>query len=1579
MTLPTDYVWPVSPGAPAEDPPAAPAVPAEGDATVLEVNVIASDELEVVFNMDMAVNDALRLKDNFTVDETPGSGVPVTVKEVIVPKGVTTTSTLRLIVTEFSVGEEYLVIVSDSISTPSGEPISHFRSAPFVGRRTKVDAVLNSMPALFAKGPKSSLRAILTSIGRSDDAIGGSRRDRLVGQRSYGRVPPRAAFNSVVNGLEVTFDNDSTAGDAAIVLYAWDFGDGNVSSEVNPVHTYATDGNYTVILTVTDDDGVTDDASAVVTANELPVAGFSFAIDVGEVTFTNTSTDAESDIVSYAWNFGDGSTSTEANPVHTYTFSGLYTVTLVVTDGYGATDTFQDDVTVDIPIAPVAGFSAAIDTLPVVQSVHLDRPSTQYASISDGAQVGLDITGALTIEARILFHNTDADPDFSLYTIASKRNATGGQVAYSAFLYRTTVGVLQFRFQICEDGVSANEGIYRVSASHLSTDTWYRVAFRFDPAAGATFASRCSIFIDGVLRPMLLVSGADTIDSIFNSTQDFSIGTHSGASNPFNGSISDVRVWSVARTNSEIASTDPLTGLETGLQGWWQLDGDFTDSSPNGNTLTAVNSPTFNNTFQPVAFTDTSSDNGVVSSWEWDFGDGTSTTLQNPEHVYLNPGPYTVTLTVTDDDGLTDDYVNEVTALDPANELPVAGFTFIADGMDATFTDTSTDADGAVVRWEWDFGDGTSSFGTTNGLDIVKTAADGWGTGSAFSNEFLAGDGYVERRASETETARYIGLNSTNGLFTELDYGLGTNEDSTLYAYENGVIAYTGTYATGDILRINRTGTTVTYLKNGVVYYTSGTPAVGNLYVDVEMHTQGSTLKDIHFVDNGVDTPLTWASQSGITITSVSNPIHTYAAEGLYTVSLTVTDDDGEEDTFSDDVTIAIDNVLPTASFSAEQAVMPGLQQKAGAVSYIYPTDTDWDTIRAAGTTVGVAIMNPFNGPGYGTTYESGSVWTDYTAMLSATQAVGIPVVHYLSQNYRDAEGAHGGDPYAGTVGVNFRFSADSGTDVFTATQMDGTSTFSHGWNTGFGPLQVKAWNGGVLPGGVTAGTNYWFIRVSSTTFKLATSLANAEAGTAVNITSNGSGGRYIGISRTLANIQNVYDEIDLVLSRYPTIDGFFFDELKNDGDADDITWITSVYNYVKSLNPDLIVVQNPGAGVPESYVDFFDICMRFENTWAVYEGYSHPAWMASYPASKWWDAIHTASGGDEVALVDLARENNAGYVSFNGSSFSSLPATWENFITKINDENAAAGSIAAQRQFPEGSAEWTSTFPDISGTPPDHIWTWQEASGNVIDVVGAADLVPNYTAAYQQAGETEPSASPRYGIETVTTDVSERFDCNDTAVGNAALGSMTLLLRFKMPNNGTTDRSIFGKGTGGTSIRGYIEGTTGKICFIFNNAVTVKTASAYDDNTYHDVMFVIDRTGDLIHIITATEDVSASIAAYFDTDMTNASALRFLVSSGTTGLAGTGISYAALWADEVKTAADMTAFRVGVSEVQFTDESTDSDGTIVGWFWDFGDSTTSTSQNPVHTYAPGTYSVSLTVTDSDGGEDVFIDDVVVV
>ncbi len=109
-------------------------------------------------------------------------------------------------------------------------------------------------------------------------------------------------------------------------------------------------------------------------------------------------------------------------------------------------------------------------------------------------------------------------------------------------------------------------------------------------------------------------------------------------------------------------------------------------------------------------FADGSADpDGTVTGWQWDFGDGSTSTLRNPSHTYGAGGEFSVTLSVTDNLGARGSATRKVTLGEPEDQPPSAAFTSVCDGLDCSFTDGSQDPDGNVAAWHWDFGDQTSA------------------------------------------------------------------------------------------------------------------------------------------------------------------------------------------------------------------------------------------------------------------------------------------------------------------------------------------------------------------------------------------------------------------------------------------------------------------------------------------------------------------------------------------------------------------------------------------------------------------------------------------------------------------------------------------------------------------------------------------------------------------------------------------------------------------------------------------------------------------------------------------------------
>ncbi len=151
--------------------------------------------------------------------------------------------------------------------------------------------------------------------------------------------------------LQIQFTDLSTDYSyGSIVEWFWQFDDGNTSNDQHPLHQYDTIGVYNVSLTISDDDGLTDTINKWITISASPpTADFSWIPDNPEtfqnVNFTDLSED-DGTIVSWLWDFDDGTTSTMQNPTHQFNDNGVYNVALQVGDDDGATDTITKQIMV---------------------------------------------------------------------------------------------------------------------------------------------------------------------------------------------------------------------------------------------------------------------------------------------------------------------------------------------------------------------------------------------------------------------------------------------------------------------------------------------------------------------------------------------------------------------------------------------------------------------------------------------------------------------------------------------------------------------------------------------------------------------------------------------------------------------------------------------------------------------------------------------------------------------------------------------------------------------------------------------------------------------------------------------------------------------------------------------------------------------------------------------------------------------------------------------------------------------------------------------------------------------------------
>ena len=483
------------------------------------------------------------------------------------------------------------------------------------------------------------------------------------------------------------FTGTPTSGDAPLLVvftdassgnitsWNWDFGDGNTSTQQNPSNNYVTAGTYTVVLTVTGPGGSdTKTRTNYITVTQpAPVADFTGDPTSGnaplDVDFTDQSSN---DPDTWDWDFGDGGSSTLQNPDHTYTVSGTYTVILTVTnDGGSDTKTRIDYIAVNVPPAPpVAGFSG--DPTSGDYPLDVDFTDESTGSITDWSWDFGDGGSS-----------TQQNPDHTYYdagtyTVTLTVTGPGGSDTETKVDYITVNTPAPPACEFSGDPTSGDNPL-DVDFTDESTgtiDTW---SWDFGDGGSSTQQNPSHTYYDaGTYTVTLTVTGPggsddETKTDYITVSEAAPVAEFSG--DPTSGDVpldvqftdestGDVNSWDWNFGDGENSNeqnpshTYTSTGVYTVT---FTVTGDGGSDTETKTDYISVNEPSPTAQFSAtpttgeapleVQFTDEST--GNVTSWDWDFGDGNTSTEQHPVNIYQTPGNFTVNLTVTGTGGST--------------------------------------------------------------------------------------------------------------------------------------------------------------------------------------------------------------------------------------------------------------------------------------------------------------------------------------------------------------------------------------------------------------------------------------------------------------------------------------------------------------------------------------------------------------------------------------------------------------------------------------------------------------------------------------------------------------------------------------------------------------------------------------------------------------------------------------------------------------------------------------------------------------------------------------------------------------
>lgn len=272
---------------------------------------------------------------------------------------------------------------------------------------------------------------------------------------------PVAEFTSMATDLSVAFDaSASTDAEGPIASYAWDFGDGETGSGAAISHAYVNPGTYTVELTVTDSGNLTTTKThdvTVIAANQAPTAAFDATSDFLSVSVNAaTSTDPDGTIVSYSWAFGDGAIGSGVTASHTYATAGDKELTLTVTDNRGGSSVLTKTVTVTAPpvpnVAPTAAFTKSLGADGMTLNVDGSTSTDSDGSIVEHAWTfgdGATATGATashvytqpgTYTVTLTVKDDDGATDVETASVVAAPPATEDVIALDAFGRSTSSG-----------------------------------------------------------------------------------------------------------------------------------------------------------------------------------------------------------------------------------------------------------------------------------------------------------------------------------------------------------------------------------------------------------------------------------------------------------------------------------------------------------------------------------------------------------------------------------------------------------------------------------------------------------------------------------------------------------------------------------------------------------------------------------------------------------------------------------------------------------------------------------------------------------------------------------------------------------------------------------------------------------------------------------------------------------------------------------------------------------------------------------------------------------------------------------
>ena len=734
----------------------------------------------------------------------------------------------------------------------------------------------------------------------------------------------------------ISFTNLSTG--PGTLSYQWNFGDGNTSTATNPAHNYTTAGPFSVQLTVTSSVGCT---ATITRPNAIQLNSFQPVIGIPDsacvrtnIAFQNLSTPLPA---SSSWSFGDGTFSTQTNPVKSYLNPGTYTVKLV--NQYASC---RDSVTRVLVVKP-----RPVSVITSPDRIGCAPPHTVRFTDS-------------SINAVSWFWN------FGDGTTSTQQNPTHTYNSYGFFTVQlittnaigcsdtsTRVNFIRIERPVFNPQISPSEGCRLLTSQFLANTTavdsivsWF---WDFGDGTTSTLRNPVHTFDSGTYTIKLRVqTGLGCFDSIVLPNR-IRVGTKPTAAftaNPLNVcAFSTVSFTDASSGNPNQWNWNFGNGIASTLQNPTTIYQDtglftvrltvFNNRCPDTSTVTGLirvlppiarftSAVICSSSKRDVQFTDQSV---VATGWSWDFGDGNTSTLQNPVHTYAALGTYTVTLTTTNG-SCTHSTTRTVRLVD---EVPTftANRQTLCRNESVQFT-ASVPNPANVVAYNWDFGDGKTGTGSTVtntytiagnfSVRLITTDINGC-RDTIIQTDFIRVNGAtanftnpaplvcIGSPVAMTNTTATDGINNLTQVTWSMGNGVRITSTDNPFSYTYPVA---GTYTIRLIVRdaagcadsIQRTNI-VRVLDPKARFRVIDTPSCPGAVLTFQNQSTGTATPSY-----------VWDFGDGATSTATS-PTHSYADTGRFAVKLLLTEAIGCRDSLTYNVRIS----RPFAAFTLNDSI----------------------------------------------------------------------------------------------------------------------------------------------------------------------------------------------------------------------------------------------------------------------------------------------------------------------------------------------------------------------------------------------------------------------------------------------------------------------------------------------------------------------------------------------------------------------------------------------------------------------------------------------------------------------------------